>query len=485
MMPGDASVRKAKLWLSTKRGVPPLWVKKVGADALSIRSGRLHVTGIPVFNQREVAGLVKKMYYSARGASTPYAIHSKLAPRIANCSAASVRRVVGTLETYQVTKRVLKPPDNRGHKHWMTPGTLQADTTFTDGRYDKKFAIAVMHDVWSGYTRAFVVENETAAVSARAMKKFGQELLSRFGVRPKILMTDKGSEYATFGRLARTWRAKHLASPTGKPINEIESKNAMLKRRLEIQLVAHGQTRNISGILDDICEDINTTPRQWREGHTPVQLLTMSARMRKEVNRASLKKRRNYTHSEPFRSRLKEVRVGTRVRRILWTTKDIKTRPMGKKGHMEKWSREIYRVLKIITQRNAVKKYKINDGLPRFYFRTEIQKVIQVDTEIPASTKPSGRQDASNVISDDVYEPPRGFKQPAPRASKSRRTRHRFRVGQRVWYRAYGRRSDGTIEALKPELKVRYEFDGQEYFDTGVDKASLTPNYDDNITRDF
>ena len=485
MMPGDASVRKAKLWLSTRMGVPPLWVKKVGADNLSIRSGRLHVTGIPVFNTREVAGLVKKMYYSARGASTPYAIHSKLAPRVANCSAASVRRVVGTLETYQVTKRVLKPPDNRGHKNWMTPGTLQADTTFTDGRYDKKFAIAVMHDVWSGYTRAFVVENETAAVSARAMKKFGQELLSRFGVRPKILMTDKGSEYATFGRLARTWRAKHLASPTGKPINEIESKNAMLKRRLEIQLVAHGQTRNISGILEDICEDINTTPRQWREGHTPVQLLTMSARMRKEVNRASLKKRRNYTHSEPFRSRLKEVGVGTRVRRILWTTKDIKTRPMGKKGHMEKWSREIYKVLKIITQRNAVKKYKINDGLPRWYFRTEIQKVIQVDTEIPASTKPSGRQDPSNVISDDVYEPPRGFKQPAPRASKSRRTRHRFRVGQRVWYRAYGRRSDGTIEALKPELKVRYEFDGKEYFDTGVDKASLTPNYDDNITRDF
>ena len=104
----------------------------------------------------------------------------------------------------------------------------------------------------------------------------------------------------------------------------------------------------------------------------------MSAKMRKEVNRASLKKRRNYTHSEPFRSR------------ILWTTKDIKTRGMGKKGHMEKWSREIYKVLKIITQRNAVKKYKISDGLPRWYFRTEIQKVITVDTEVPASTKPSG-----------------------------------------------------------------------------------------------
>ena len=483
-MPGDLSVRRAKLSLSGP-SIEPKWVSRVGRKHLKVRSNRLHVSGLPVFDKKEVIGLIKKLYYSASGGSTPYAIHHKLQPRVANVSEASVRRIMETFETYQVTKRVLKPPDNRGHKYWWTPGTLQADTTFTDGRYDKKYAIATMHDVWSGYTRALLVENETAALTARAMKQFGQELMSKFGVRPKVLMTDKGSEYATFARLARTWGARHLPSPTGKPINEVEAKNAMVKRRLEIQLVAHGTTRNISGILGQICEDINNAPRQWREGHSPIELLTMSPAMRKEVNARSMKKRRHYSHSEAFKSYAKEVRVGTSVRRILWTTKDIKTRPMGKKGHMEKWSREIYRVLKIITQRNAVKKYKINDGLPRFYFRTEIQKVIQVDTEIPASTKPSGRQDASNVISDDVYEPPRGFKQPAPRASKSRRTRHRFRVGQRVWYRAYGRRSDGTIEALQPELKVRYTFDGQEYFDTGVDKASLTPNYDDNITRDF
>ena len=86
-----------------------------------------------------------------------------------------------------------------------------------------------MHDVWSGYTRAFIVEQETAAVAARAMKRFGQELMSKFGVRPKVILTDKGTEFATYARLARTWKAKHFASPTGKPINEIEAKNAMLK----------------------------------------------------------------------------------------------------------------------------------------------------------------------------------------------------------------------------------------------------------------
>ena len=480
-MPGDKSIRRAKSHLSTN-GPGPKWVQKVGRANLKISSGRLHVAGVPVFDEPEVVKLVKKLYYSARGASTPDAIWRAIEPRVANVSAKNVRRIVNSFETYQVTKRVLKPPDNRGHKHWFTPGTLQADTTFTDTRFDKKYAILCMHDVWSGYTRAFIVEQETAAVAARAMKKFGQELMSKFGVRPKVILTDKGTEFATYGRLARTWKARHFASPTGKPINEIEAKNAMLKRRLEIQLVAHKTTRNISGILDDICEDINTTPRAWRGNYSPVQLLKMSKQMRDQVNRASIKTRRNYTGSQPFSSRLKEVRVGTRVRRILWTTKDIKSRPMGKKGYMEKWSRQIYKVLKIITQRNAIKKYKLDDGGPRLFFRTEIQKVITVDKGVPRATQP--KQDDRNIVTDDAYAPEGDFKAPAPkkRGQPRRSARQaRLRVGQRVWYSRKGRKLDGTIEELgKDTATVSYWWDdGKQYDETQVSRTLLAPNYDD------
>ena len=488
-MPGDLSVRRAKLSLSGP-SIEPAWVSRVGRKHLRIVAGRLHVGGIPVFDKKEVVGLVKKLYYSASGGSTPYAIHHALKSRVANCSEKSVRSIMETFETYQVTKRVLKPPDNRGHKFWWTPGTLQADTTFTDAplkvardgtrpRFDKKYAIAVMHDVWSGYTRALLVENETAALTARAMKKFGQELLSKFGVKPVVLMTDKGSEYATFARLARTWGATWLASPTGKPINEIEAKNAMVKRRLEIQLLAHGVRNNISGILGQICEDINNAPRQWREGHTPTELLTMSSHMRQQVNAASMAKRKHYRHAEPYKAKSKEVRVGTRVRRILWTTKDIKTRPMGKKGYQEKWSRQVYTVLKIVTQQNAIKKYKLDDGISRFYFRTEIQKIVHVDAEVPKAARVV--QDDKNIVSDDVYQPPEGFKAPPPRA-KSRRAKQRLRVGQRVWYSAYGKRNDATVEKLgKDTADVEYDWeDGLRYKDSGVNRALLLPNYDDD-----
>ena len=141
IMPGDLSVRRAKLSLSGP-SIEPRWVSRVGKKHLRISGGRLHVSGIPVFDKQEVVTLIKKLYYSASGGSTPYAIHHTLKTRVANVSEAMVRRIMETFETYQVTKRVLKPPDNRGHKYWWAPGTLQADTTFTDGRFDKKYAIA-------------------------------------------------------------------------------------------------------------------------------------------------------------------------------------------------------------------------------------------------------------------------------------------------------------------------------------------------------
>ena len=61
-MPGDLSVRRAKLSLSGP-SIEPKWVSRVGKKHLEIKSGRLHVSGIPVFDKQEVVTLIKKMYY--------------------------------------------------------------------------------------------------------------------------------------------------------------------------------------------------------------------------------------------------------------------------------------------------------------------------------------------------------------------------------------------------------------------------------------
>ncbi len=122
------------------------------------------------------------------------------------------------------------------------------------------------------------------------------------------------------------------------------------------------------------------------------------------------------------------------MRRILWTSKEIQNRPMGKKGYMQKWSTQLYTVTKIIKQKNGVSKYRVDDDTPRLYFRSEIQKVRDVDADVPVGTRPSGWDDQSRIVtgtkaddsawgrSDEAYVPPAAVQvQPAPRLRRSSR----------------------------------------------------------------
>ena len=135
----------------------------------------------------------------------------------------------------------------------------------------------------------------------------------------------------------------------------------------------------------------------------------------------------------------KVIRVGDHVRRILWTSKEVQSRPMGKKGYMQKWSKRIYTVSKIITMKNGVKKHRLDDDTPRLYFRNELQKVDpkKVDKDVPESTRPSGWDDPSMIVSgtkvddskwgksDEAYVPPAAVKpdKMAPRLRRSTRAK--------------------------------------------------------------
>ncbi len=107
---------------------------------------------------------------------------------------------------------------------------------------------------------------------------------------------------------------------------------------------------------------------------------------------------------------------------------------MGKKGYQEKWSTDLFTVLKIIKQKNNVLKYKIDDETPRLYFRSELQKIKAVDASVPVGTRPSGWDDPSRIVSgtkvddsawgrsDEAYVPPAAVQDvPAPRLRRSSR----------------------------------------------------------------
>ena len=441
-MPGPAKLDQAARSMSepARAGEAPGWLNVVGRENVKLVDGRIHVKQLPVLTRAELKSKIKNEYFSARGASVPKAIYKKLRVAVANVSERSVRRIVESLETYQLTKRVRQPPSNRGHRVWQSPGIIQADTTFLDKGWDKKVAILVMHDTWSSYTGAFVVDSENAVIANKAMLVFCKHLVSTYGVKPKVFMTDLGTEFANLKRgVAKRYKAEHLQSPTGKPIHEIEAKNSMLKRRIEIQRVAHkmDDAGALSGFLADILFDMNNTPRDWRAGYTPTQLLKMSRRQRAEVNARTKHK---LVKADPMSGfNRKVIRVGDDVRRILWTTKDIINRPMGKKGYQRKWSKKIYKVLKIIKQKNNVIKMRIDDDTPRLYFRNELQKVNvkTLDEAVPVGTRPSGWDDQSMIITgtkvddskwgktDEAYVPPAAVKPKtmAPRLRRSGRAK--------------------------------------------------------------
>ena len=108
---------------------------------------------------------------------------------------------------------------------------------------------------------------------------------------------------------------------------------------------------------------------------------------------------------------------------------------MGKKGYQRKWSKKIYKVLKIIKQKNNVLKYRIDDETPRLYFRSELQKIKAVDASVPIGTRPSGWDDPSRIVSgtkvddaswgrsDEAYVPPAAVASDvmAPRLRRSSR----------------------------------------------------------------
>ena len=79
--------------------------------------------------------------------------------------------------------------------------------------------------------------------------------------------------------------------------------------------------------------------------------------------------------------------------------------------------------------------YRIDDATPRLYFRSELQKVRDVDADVPVGTRPSGWDDPSRIVtgtkvddsawgrSDEAYVPPAAVaaEQLAPRLRRSSR----------------------------------------------------------------
>ena len=392
MNPGSDNLRIAHSALLNGLDLPG-WVKPV-RDAITFDEARLYFEGLPMVNKEEKRELIKREYFSPKGFSTIQPIFDKLSQIYANVTRADVRRVLRSLETYQLNFRRMHPPKITSRMNLKAPGVIMLDMFFpskNEGWRADLAGVLTCMDAWSRFVRCYAMERKTKALVQIGIERFLREFASK-GHIPKMILCDKGSELKGAGAAIERYRTKPgrmvFHSQTGKPVNLVEQTQAQIQRRMAIFRTS-GVTDDYSLILDDITDSINNQKRPARGNKTPLELLQLDKEGRVLVNANN-----RFGVATPD-ERFKPLNPGDKVRVLMMTLKEQVTNK--KKGFTEKWSRDVYKVRrKQALQGNpgAFRYFLWQDS--ESYFRHELLKIYSVDSEVFEMV--SGRE---NVISED------------------------------------------------------------------------------------
>ena len=379
MNPGTEKLRIAHQAFLKGLGLPSWCVPLQGA--MQFDEKRLYFEGLPMLDTEEKRNIVKREYFDPAGFSTIKPIFDKFETKYANLTRADVRKVLRSLETYQLNYRRHHPPKIMSRMNLKNPGVIMCDMFFpskNDGwRADLAGVLTVM-DAWSRFTRCYAMESKKKKTVQKGIEKFLREFASK-GHIPKVMLCDKGGElrgaYEAMERYRRKPGQMVFHSQTGKPVQLVESTQAQIQRRMAVFRTS-GITDDYSTILESITDSINNQKRPNRGNKTPLELLKLDKEGRALVNAKS-----DFGIASPD-ERFKDLFPGMHVRVLMMTLKEQVENK--KKGFTEKWSRDVYRVKrKVALQGNpgAFRYFLHGDDLS--YFRHELLRVpANTDTEV-------------------------------------------------------------------------------------------------------
>jgi hypothetical protein len=367
----------------------PPWMKYL--NSMTAKDGILyHLQDgrtLPFALRDEKRMAVKKLYFDPKQPSTIQPICDVLREQYCNISRRNVRDILRSLETYQLMFARRRPPAIPHHTVYTKPGVLAMDTFFpsaTTGWKTRAGGVLVCMDIWSRFSRAYAIERKTGPFFEIAMKSFFSEFTS-LGHLPRRLLTDKGSELHAGTPLIEQYRLPrdgtadmHLRSFTGTPVQVVEAMNAQYQRRLEVFRISNLHD-DPADLLWDISEQLNNQKRPSRGNLTPYQLLDLNQRERTAVN-AHYKD--NFGIGLEGQKNLPILEIGNHVRKLEMTFKEQATG--AKKGFQEKWSRDVYQVLKRTALRRNPGVYRFSIGDPeRTYYRHELLLIPrEVDQQV-------------------------------------------------------------------------------------------------------
>ena len=134
-------------------------------------------------------------------------------------------------------------------------------------------------DTWSRFVRGYALPKKDLKSQEAAFTLFTNEFTA-LGHIPRRMLADRGSDLRGAVPVMETYRLARdknnpmvLHSATGTPINIVESMNAQVQRRMQVFRTAG---------MEDICDQLNN---QRRRNLTPLQLLSLTASERIEINK--------------------------------------------------------------------------------------------------------------------------------------------------------------------------------------------------------
>ena len=378
--PGTEKINLLRYALRQNKPLPKWCEQGTFAKLFELKGNKIFFENMEVLTTEEKRKVVKESYFDPTKPATIEKIFLLYRETYANLSKRNVRDTLQSLETYQLNYRRQRPPKVLGKMNLTSPGVIAADIFFPSKLlWDTKPCLCIM-DCWSRFSRVYVLERKTKALTLKAFDKFFRELMG-LGHRPRVLLTDKGSEFVGLPNsdLFRKWKLETFHSPTGTPVHIVESLQSQYMRRAEIYRTS-AITDNISHLMHLISEQLNKQPRRQFQNKTPLQLLSLTKSQRSESNSYNLEHR---SYQETVISGLPALLQGQKCRFLTWTRKEQVEGK--KKGYSEKWSRSIHTIRKMIRiqQNKDVFKYYLTD-MPNYFWRHELLKVgNNVDTDVP------------------------------------------------------------------------------------------------------
>ena len=380
--PGSKLIHEATTAVSQNQP-RPAWCQYI--KNLTVENGVLRHEGVPFATQEEKRHAIKKMYFTPEEPSTIQPITNNLRASYCNISRSNVRNILRSLETYQRNFPRRRPIKVLNHTLFKTPGVLACDVFMPSkklGYFGNRICLTVM-DVWSRFSRVYVVENKTAALVKQGVERFVQEFVS-LGHMPRRMMCDKGTDlggWKNIDAIMERYRLPRdgdhpmvLRSVTGMPVAIVEAMNAQYQRRMQVFRTSE-LIDDPADVLWAISEQINNQRRPVRGNLTPLQLLELSDGQRRKINE-------NYREDFIGQVRgLKQLIVGDTVRILEMTRKE---QDKFHKQFAPKWSKKRYTVLRRTGLRRNPGVFKYSVGKSQTYYRHELLKIPKrTDSVVP------------------------------------------------------------------------------------------------------